>query len=463
MEIRDQQPGFSSQGDPPTVPRWTLFTWFSRNLNISGCPWPSNFGVTCCVVATLALAGCENPGPRIAAPPSVSDYSRPLAPGTNGLRKLTDASQVPDLTAAFLGRDAGLKEALERSLDWFEKPSTTGHFPILGISHEQARVSVFAMAWMLDSSKTPTQFTRRVLEGFDIYTSVGWNGQGEVLFTGYYTPVFDASLSRTGEFRYPLYRRPDDLVSDPNTGKVLGRRVGDQILPYSTRRELHRSKTLLGQELVWLRDPLEAYLVHVQGSALLRLSDGPDMHIGYAGNNGHEYTSIGQLLVKEGHILEHQLSIDAIRAYFRRHPGYLERYLLLNDRFIFFRTYSGEHWPSGSLGVKVTPLGSIATDKTVFPRGGVTLVMTDIPTLLGGHRRFEHFMVDQDTGGAIRAAGRADLYMGIGLKAEKRAGRQLATGRLYYFFVKPDWVQQWLDTMTHSPPTLTRLNSQGDG
>ena len=407
----------------------------------------AGFALSCCVVATLACAGCEKAGPPIAAPPTASDYSRPLAPGASGLRKLTDTSEVPDLTAAFLSQESGLKEALERSLDWFNKPSTKGHFPILGITHEQARASVFAMAWMFELSKTPDQFKRWVLDGFDIYTSVGWNGQGEVLFTGYYTPVFEASRSRTGEFRYPLYERPGDLVSDPNTGKVLGRSVGDQILPYPTRRELHMRKTLLGQELVWLRDPLEAYLVHVQGSALLRLIDGSYLHIGFAGSNGHEYTSIGQQLVKEGHIPEHQLSIDAIRAYFQRHPDHQERYMLLNDRFIFFRTYGGEDWPSGSLGFKVTPLRSIATDKTVFPRGSVTLVVTDIPTLPDGRRRFEQFMLDQDTGGAIRAAGRADLYMGIGPKAEKQAGRQLATGRLYYFFVKPDRVQHWLDTM----------------
>jgi len=49
-------------------------------------------------------------------------------------------------------------------------------------------------------------------------------------------------------------------------------------------------------------------------------------------------------------------------------------------------------------------------------------------------------MTDQDTGGAIRAPGRADLFMGVGPTAGLKAGGQYAEGQLYYLFLKPDVV-----------------------
>ncbi|HIB02179.1 MAG TPA: murein transglycosylase, partial [Phycisphaerales bacterium] len=103
---------------------------------------------------------------------------------------------------------------------------------------------------------------------------------------------------------------------------------------------------------------------------------------------------------------------------------------------MFFREYEGGNWPAGSLGVPVTAERSIATDKKIFPRGGVVLVDTTVRSLTGEKQPFKQFMVDQDTGGAIRAPGRADLFMGIGPTAGIRAGEQFAEGNLYYIFLK---------------------------
>lgn len=392
------------------------------------------------------IVGCEKQpvvGPTLSSPA----FDRPLPTGTAALRKLTSADQIPDFTNAYLAQDPSLYGAMERSLDWFDKPSARQYFPIAGITHEQAQASLFAFAWILDSSNSPTQFAEWILDEFDVYTSVGWNGEGDVLFTGYYTPVFEGSRRRTALHQFPLHTRPVDLVTDPATGHVLGQRAGYRIVRYPTRRELHDSDLLAGTELVWLRNPLDAYLIHVQGSARLILTDGTNMHVGYDGTNGHTYTSIGQLLVRDGQIAREQLSLDALRSYFGRHPDKLDRYLLRNDRFIFFREYTGENWPAGSLGLTVTPLRSLATDKQVFPRGGVTLVLTPIAAVNSSGRHFSQFMLDQDTGGAIRAAGRADIYMGIGPDAERLAGQQRAVGRLFYCFLKPVRVAPWLQTM----------------
>jgi membrane-bound lytic murein transglycosylase A len=115
-----------------------------------------------------------------------------------------------------------------------------------------------------------------------------------------------------------------------------------------------------------------------------------------------------------------------------------------NENFVFFKEYDPGVWPAGSLGVRVTAEASLATDKAIYPRGGLVLVDTEAVSASRTRRPFLRFMLDQDTGGAIRAPGRADLFMGTGPEAEALAGEQQKEGRLYYFFLKPDFVDEYL-------------------
>jgi membrane-bound lytic murein transglycosylase A len=115
-----------------------------------------------------------------------------------------------------------------------------------------------------------------------------------------------------------------------------------------------------------------------------------------------------------------------------------------NESYVFFTEYDGANWPAGSLGVQVTPQTSLATDKKIYPRGGVVLVYTTLASTTHGHPEFLRFMLDQDTGGAIRAPGRADIYMGVGPAAETLAGGQYAEGALYYYILRPEFVSQYL-------------------
>ena len=126
-----------------------------------------------------------------------------------------------------------------------------------------------------------------------------------------------------------------------------------------------------------------------------------------------------------------------IRRLYDRDPDQINTLIDKNESFVFFQEYDGSKWPAGSLGVKVTAQRTIATDKKIFPRGGLVLVDTTVQSLTGDTQSFTQFMVDQDTGGAIRAPGRADLFMGIGPTAGIRAGEQFAEGNLYYIFLKP--------------------------
>jgi membrane-bound lytic murein transglycosylase A len=363
--------------------------------------------------------------------------------------ELVGSNETPPLLGALRGDLAGLVESLDRSLEWFEKPSSHEYFPLHGISHEHAWASVYAFRTLVTRIDDVQQLDRRIREHFDFFRSAGGDGRGTVLFTGYYAPTFDASRTRTEVYRYPLYRRPVDLVEDSVTGQ-MGRSFAGQIVPYATRAEIERAGMLAGSELAWLQDPFEVYLIHVQGSAALTLEDGSVMYISYDGNNGHEYVSVARELMADGKIAEDELSLDEVRGYFARHPEDLEPYLRRNPRYIFFREGNGSMWPVGSLGISLTPTRSLATDKELFPPGGVTFVVAFAPDESGRMKPIERFMLDQDSGGAIRTPGRADIYYGVGREAERRAGGQYSGGSLYYLFLKPDRVGEWSERLIQS-------------
>jgi membrane-bound lytic murein transglycosylase A len=391
------------------------------------------------------------------------EAARPLAKGASALRKIVDRQELPDLRAAFEGRDAALLQAVERSVGWFENPSTRAHFPLKSfeVSHERARISTLAFRELLRTSADASEFQERVFRDFDVYASVGWDGKGTVLFTGYYTPSFRASRTRTDEFRYPLYARPPDLLVDPVTDQVLGRSVEGKILPYPARAEIERdpgSLGLAGREIAWFRDKFEAFLVQVQGAARLDLLDGGEpIYLAYAGNNGRSYTSLGKLLAAENRIERDKINTQSIHAFFRERPHELDGYLNRNERYIFFRETVPVNWPAGSLGLEVTPLRSLATDKSIFPRGCVVLVKTKLAVPGGGAEPFDQFMVDQDAGGAILAPGRGDIYVGMGDAAAEIAGRQAYSGRLYYFLLKPERLSAWNGRVKGGlPPTGER-------
>jgi len=392
------------------------------------------------ILLLVIAAGCARPPVieiRRRQPAVKKDYGRALPPGAPALRLITDPARLPDFRPAF-GQDRhALLAALDHSIRWFTYPSSKKYYPIQEITHERAQRSLAAFREILLSAKSAEEFHQRIISQFDVYESVGCDDEGTVLFTGYYTPIFDGRLAPDAEFRWPLYKLPPDLVKDEE-GNCLGRRTEDgSIVPYYTRAEIEAG-VLRGLELVWLRDRFEAYICTVQGSAKLRLPDGTLYSIGYHGNNGKPYTSIGQLLVNDGLIQPEDLSLAGLIKFFRDRPDLLDTYLPKNERYVFFRPAEGD--PTGSLGVPVTPYCTLATDKAIFPRGCLTYVVTQLPSVLPGERvrqmPFERFLLDQDTGGGIRAPGRADVYVGVGDAAGLVAGHTFSEGRLYYIFLR---------------------------
>ena len=382
------------------------------------------------VIAFLVLAGCEKRSVVVSTtfPEPQKDYTRQLPPGELALRKITDPSRIPDYTKAFSDTD-GLLDAISNSLNYMTKPSSQKFYPYGGITHEHAVRTLQELKKLVASGLSPQQMNTVLREKFDTYISVGCDNQGTVLFTGYYTPIFNGSPVRTDLYKYPLYKSPNDLLKGPD-GTILGQKGTDgQIRQYPSREYIQKSNILAGLELVWLGDPFEVYIVHVQGSAKIRMPDGRIDMVGYAAHNGWEYQSIRQKMIADGKFTEKNINMRAMIDYFKAHPDEVDMYVNKNPRFVFFKSEEGD--PRGSLNEAVTPFRTIATDKTIYPRAMFAFIAVDLDRPVG-------FVLDQDTGGAIRAAGRCDVYMGVGDHAGELAGKTYREGQLYYLFIKPD-------------------------
>lgn len=261
-----------------------------------------------------------------------------------------------------------------------------------------------------------------------------------MLVTGYYEPEIAASRHQTERFRYPLYRVPDDLIEVDLAGicaecparKAYGRVRDYKLVPYHTRAQID-SGVLAGKgyELVWLDDPIEVFFLHIQGSATLRLQDGTEMQVSYAGSNDHAYTSIGRQLVDDGKIEREAATLQGLKSYLRSHPDEQAAIMAANERYIFFRTVAAG--PVGSIGATLTPGRSIAADKHVYPPGALTFLRIYDRTQVGDRPKvaFTRFVLVQDAGIAIQGPGRIDVFWGSGAEGELVAGGMRNPGEIY--------------------------------
>lgn len=261
------------------------------------------------------------------------------------------------------------------------------------------------------------------------------------LLTGYYEPVLNGSRVKSERFRVPLYRRPDNLLIvdlaslyPELKGKPLrGRLVGNRVVPYYSRAEIDQRNPLAGSELLWVDDPVEAFLLQVQGSGRVRLTDDSEVAVGYADQNGHPYRSLGGQLIAMGALTREETTLGSIRAWIAAHPEETARLLNTNPSYIFFsQRPATADGPIGSLGVPLTPERSAAVDATQIPLG----VPLWIDTLLPDGSTLQRLVLAQDTGGAIRGAARADLFVGQGAEAGRLAGEMKQKGRFHVLLPK---------------------------
>jgi membrane-bound lytic murein transglycosylase A len=271
-----------------------------------------------------------------------------------------------------------------------------------------------------------------------------------VLFTGYFEPVYEGSLIADDVFRYPLYGQPDDLIKidlslfrDEFKGKSIVARIkGTEVLPYYARKEIETDRVLDGRglELVWLKDPVDLSYLQIQGSGRIKLPDGSILTLGYQAANGRPFKSIGRYLMDRGFLKKEELSMQSIRRFLTEHPEMVREILDSDPSYVFFR--ERDNGPYGNINVPLTAGRSIALDSYLFPKGALGFILCRKPMIdekeeVGQWVDFSRFVLNQDTGGAIRGAHRADIFWGTGDQAGLEAGQMKNEGKLYILIKKP--------------------------
>jgi membrane-bound lytic murein transglycosylase A len=347
----------------------------------------------------------------------------------------------------------GLEHSILKSMAYLQKvpPDRVYQF---GQDRIDAAHLMKSLQYFLDFIRTnpPKRDLKKFIRSnYTVYQSVGRDQKGEVLFTGYYEPHLSGRLEPDEDFRFPIYALPTDLMkidlsafNEKFKGEtIVGRYTGETVVPYHERWEIDEAAALAGkaEPLAWLKDPVDAFFLQIQGSGKVFLGTGEVINVHYHGTNGRPYRAIGALLIEEQKIPKEEMSMQKIRSYLHAHPEEMAAVFNYNPSYVFFKLES--EGPLGNINVLLTPGRSIALDRRIFPPAALAFIQTKKPVVdpagqIDRWADFSRFVLNQDTGGAIRGAGRADPFWGNGPYAEIAAGHLKHTGKLYFLILKPD-------------------------
>ena len=261
-------------------------------------------------------------------------------------------------------------------------------------------------------------------------------GTGDGLFTGYFEPEIRGSRTRHDAYQTPVYGLPPDLVR-ADLGRFIpkfkgehisGKVEGNALVPYASRAQINAGGLSNTKVLFHTDDAVAFFFLQIQGSGRVVFDDGSSARIGYAGENGRPYLAIGRTLIAEGALTKENVSLQTIRAWLAANPARARSVMEGNESYIFFReTPLGDTalGSTGSMGVALTPLASLAVDQRIHALGAPLYVVAQGPDPVQG------LVVAQDIGGAIRGAVRGDIFFGFGAEAERRAGAMKAPGQLF--------------------------------
>jgi peptidoglycan lytic transglycosylase A len=348
----------------------------------------------------------------------------------------------------------GLVSSIDQSLVYFRRVPLSRKYAygkdIFDAGHMIRSLETFKV--LLEKTPSPEEVNARIQNEFLVYQSAG-NDKGQVLFTGYYEPIYKGSLVQDKIYTYPVFSTPADLVqidlslfSDKYKGhKRLTARVNPdtgRVVPYYSRRQINQISDFTDRAVpvVWLKSRVDRFFLEIQGSGRVNLEQGGQLRVHYAGSNGAAYRSVGRYLINKKEIAKEEMSMQAIREWLEKNPLRMDEVLHHNESFVFFKTEEGG--PFGSINVAVSPLRSIATDRKVFPNGALCFAKTALPDPdllepLAQWQKSALFVLNQDTGGAIKGPGRADLFCGNGAYAEFTAGHMNVRGQLYFLVLAP--------------------------
>ncbi|MBB3021015.1 membrane-bound lytic murein transglycosylase A [Microvirga lupini] len=272
---------------------------------------------------------------------------------------------------------------------------------------------------------------------------------GGGFLTGYYEPEFQGSRSPDAAYRVPLLDRPQDLVTIPQgetlpgieKGLQAARRTSNGYEPYPDRAAIEDGVLGdLARPIVWLREPGEAFILHVQGSARIRLTDDSVMRVAYAGRNGRPYTSIGRVLVQQGAMDLESMTLEKLMGWLKDNPEPAKALMRQNQSYIFFREaaeLAPEDGPIGGAGHPLVPGRSLAVDRSLWAYGLPIWLDGQLPLTLETAEPLQRLMIAQDTGSAIVGPARGDFFFGSGEDAGRRAGLMRHSVRFVVLQPKP--------------------------
>lgn len=347
----------------------------------------------------------------------------------------------------------GLKESILQSIAYLKRVPCSRKFMFgkdsYSASHLTRSFEHFLNFLYTEPAKEELQ--KYIELNYVIYKSIGTDKKGRVLFTGYFEPVLQGSLNKSDEYRFPVYALPDDLTvidlslfsSRYKGERLIGRHTNQKIVPYYDRMEIEE-KGIPGNradKIAWVNDRIDLFFLQIQGSGKIYLDNGDIINVHYHSTNGRPYRSIGKLLIERGEISKDKMSMQAIRAYLNDNPEKIGSVLNYNSSYVFFKTE--KEGPLGYLETKLIPGRSIALDRRIFPLSALAFIETQKPLLSSSGNiytwiNFSRFVLNHDTGGAIRGPGRADLFWGNGAYPEIAAGHMQHTGKLYFLILKQD-------------------------
>ncbi|MDD2832612.1 MAG: MltA domain-containing protein [Methylotenera sp.] len=369
--------------------------------------------------------------------------------------QIPDAPPVPEVkpadpkTIAQIADYGLLKSAEWEEVDGWQKDNLAAAWPAWmqscsTLMHKMPWKSACNAATALNT-KTSGKPNNKAIQNyfkqyFTVYKSTNIDGTDTGMVTGYYQPILKGSRNPSAQYPYPLYAPPNDLITveldslfpELKFKRVRGRLVGNKLIPYYNRGEIEsETAPIKGRELIYIDDIIDVFFLQIQGSGLVQLENGEQVHVGYADQNGHAYNSIGRLLIERGELTLAQASMQGIKNWARNNLDKLRELLNNNPSYVFFRELpAGLSGPIGALGVPIQAERSVAIDPKFIPLGAPIFLATTAPN---SNKPLKRLMMAQDTGGAIKGGVRADFFWGAGNEAGNRAGAMKQPGKIWVF------------------------------
>jgi membrane-bound lytic murein transglycosylase A len=351
----------------------------------------------------LVLASCTQPATPVVEPPGAP----PLVPVS--VQRLP-GWRSDDTSAALLAFLRGCKALTAMPADQMlggrGLPATAGE------AGQWLTVCAAAEAVPAPDEAAAKQFFEHYFAAYQITEPA--------LITGYFEPEYPGSKNPAPGDHVPLWSKPADpaLASLPRAAIDAG------------ALEHHASVA------AYLADPVEAFMLQIQGSGRILLQNGQTLRVGFDGQNGLPYTPIGRILVQEGDLKADEVNFQTISAWLKAHPDEAQSVMEENSRYVFMRPLGflpDDEGAPGTLGVPLTPGRSLAIDAADIPLGIPVFIATTNPLT---NASIDRLTMAQDTGGGIHGAHAADLFFGKGPEIEAIAGRMQQSGTLYLLLPK---------------------------